>query len=151
MVKVTPETFETPLISPIGFKIIYVRVGYAATSFSVHKSLLCLSSHEFSRVLDSDSRQHVVLEVADAEVRVFKMYMDWLYQGQLPAHRVDIPFATSWLHRLLDLYIFATGYRISQLQRAVMDQLVGSRKVPTTDSSSQPSALYQHPRQCADT
>lgn len=63
-----------------------VTVGSLKVVFNIYKTLLCASSVNFAAALNGQFKEARgnVLPLDDVDVAVFRMYVDWLYKGDLP-------------------------------------------------------------------
>lgn len=104
--------------------IVYVEVGDDATTFGIHRGLLCRQSSYFKAALSSNLKEAkegaIVLESED--VGIFERFNLWLYTGRFlkeGENVKDVGWETSF-----QIYIFAEKYGAHRLQNTTIDHMI---------------------------
>ena len=104
--------------------IVYVKVGDDATTFGIHRGLLCRQSSYFKAALSGNLKEAkegvVVLEGEDAGI--FERFNLWLYTGRFLKEDEtvkDVGWETS-----IQIYIFAETHGAHRLQNTTIDHMI---------------------------
>ncbi|KAI9646439.1 hypothetical protein NHQ30_004431 [Ciborinia camelliae] len=116
-------------IDAIGTEMVRIEVGgsYQKAVFNIHQDILCNKIPFFDKMFNGEFLEGTTkrAEFPEDDVDSFKLLLGWVYNGAIEPHEsLEFPFCNTSSIPLLELFILAEKYDITQLVDDCMDYLI---------------------------